>query len=881
LIVIGSTVGAYRVLAFLGSGGMGEVYRASDERLRREVALKVLPPWTASDPHAIERLKREARALAVVSHQNIATVFGLEEVDGQLLVVMELVPGDTLADRIRPGGLRMTELLHIARQIVDGVEGAHAMGVIHRDLKPANIKVTPDNRVKILDFGLMRVSSGTPFGATERPESTVLTETGSIVGTPGYMSPEQARGQVCDTRADIWGVGCVIYEMVTGSRPFEGSTRSDVLVAVLDREPRWERLPAGTPPALRRLLRRCLEKDLRRRLHHVADARLEIDLAREELSAAQVPVKRRRTWVAAGLAAVLTFGATAGWLASRTSAGSSDPSPRFVIDLPDGVPLEATRQAGFALSPDGWQLVYPGDRGGQPVLLLHSLGTSGTTPLAGTDGAEGPFFAPSGEWVGFSVGGKLKKVSIASGLVVTICDAPDPRGAVWGEDDVITFAPGPFTGLFRVSADGGIPREVTRLADNESTHRWPHASPGGREIVYTIGSKSAPSFDEADLAQLSVSSGKTRRLLKGTFGTYSPTGHLLFVRNGSLMAARIDPASGVAGSPSTTIEGVGARPFSGTGWYATSKSGTLVYASALGSSDNLLVWVDRSGRTEPVTTRTAAYSSPRLSPDGTRIAVTVYAPDGTPDVWVHELKRGSLSRLTLSGLNTSGVWSPDGKFMAFTSRREGDRVYQPWIMATDGGSVRPLGIGEVPGWPTSWSARDGWLAFTHVSPSTSRDVMAVAVAGGHETRAVVETSYEEMSGAFSPDGRWIAFMSNESGRFEIYVQAFPSTRRKWQVSVDGGGEPVWSRDGRELYFREGKRVMAAPIAPGSGGDLQIGSSVPLFEGDFEFNHTGGLANFDVGPLPRDFLMVQATGGSAAPRLTVALNWFGEVARRVP
>src|SRR5262245_21754229 len=738
-------MGPYRVLDLLGAGGMGEVYRAYDDKLGREVALKVLPPNTSTDPASIDRLKKEARTLASLNHPNIASVFGLEEADGRTLIVLELVEGKTLAEHLRSGVLPLSETLKIARQVADGLEAAHVLGIVHRDVKPSNIKITPEGRVKILDFGLARFESDANRSQAEA--ATTALEVTRVAGTPGYMSPEQARGQLSDARADIWGFGCLIYELVSGYRAFAGRTSADVIAGVLEREPRWDRLPRETPEALRRLLRRCLEKDLSRRLRHIADARLEIDQALEDRSR-PVSIKPRRAALIAAVVGLLALSAGVAWLAVRTRATVPEgPSPRFAIELPDALSLEATRQPSLALSPDGWRLVYVGQRNGQRVLLSHMLGSFVTGLLPGTEGAEGPCISPNGEWIGFSASGKLKKISLSNGSIVTICDAPDPRGATWGDDNVITFAPGPFTGLSRVSADGGVPATVTTLGEGDSTHRWPSAAPGGSEIVYTIGFKGAPSFNDADVAVYSVAHARSTRLLKGTFATYASSGHVVFIRDGALMAARVDRRSLEAtGTPAIAVESVGARPFSGTGWYAVSRAGTLVYASALGSFDHALVWVDRGGRVTPATPHHKAYATPRLAPDGSRIVATIYAADGTPDLWAYDLKRGSTTRLTSEGLNTGTTWSPDGKLIAFAARRAGDRFFKPWIMSPDGGDARRLQVNDLPSWSTSWSADGKRVAISQLSGSSGMDIMVVAPDGTAQMQPFVQTNFAEMAG---------------------------------------------------------------------------------------------------------------------------------------
>lgn len=874
--MIGLTFGPYRVQELLGAGGMGEVYRAYDSTLCRHVALKVLPSGTSTDLASVDRLRSEARTLASLNHPNIAVVFGLEEAAGKTIVVMELIDGTTLAELINGGRMPLAEALPIAHQMADALEAAHAIGVVHRDIKPSNIKITPEKRVKVLDFGLARLDASV---ASPLPTEKTTQDVTRLAGTPGYMSPEQARGQVADARADIWGFGCVVYELLTGLRAFEGDTTSDVLAAVLEREPRWDRLPANTPAAIHRLLRRCLERDPRRRLRHIADARLEIDEALEQ--PAPIAASPRRAWPRlAALATVIALSLTGWWMAtSSRETVAPGPSPRFSIELADAMPPEATRQPSLALSPDGWTLVYVGEQDGERLLLSQTLGQFETSPLAGTEGAEGPFFSPNGEWVGFAAAGKLKKISLRNRSVVTICDALDPRGATWGDDDVITFAPGPFTGLSRVSATGGTPSELTTLSEDESTHRWPQAVPGSLEIVFTIGLKGTPSFDDADVAVHSVARGQTRRLLKGTFASYVNTGHVVFLREGSLMAAAVDRSFATVGPSFVAVEGVGARPFSGTGWYAVAHSGTLVFASALGATDRSLVWVDRTGRTTAATSYQKAYATPRLAPDGSRVALTIYAPDGTPDLWIYELERGSMTRLTLEGLNTGASWSPDGRLVAFTSRRAGDLFFVPWVMSPDGGQARRVRVGDSPTWVTSWAPDGQHLAISQLRPSTGLDILIARLDGTAEPEPFLQTRFTESSGMFSPDGRWLAYMSDESGRFEVFLGDVRQRERRWSVSVDGGSEPVWSRRGTELYFRRGGQLMAVSIGRGAADEPRIGQPVALFEGAYEQDASSGYANFDAGDERRPFLMLQNAGGVRTHRMTVVLNWFNELRRR--
>jgi Tol biopolymer transport system component len=894
----GTRLGSYEVVAQIGAGGMGEVYRARDTKLGRDVAIKVLPANFVNDPERLSRFQREARMLAALNHTNIATIYGLEQSGGVTCLVMELVPGDTLAERVKAGPLGIEEALKIAAQIAEALEAAHEKSIIHRDLKPANVKVTPEGKVKVLDFGLAKAFAGD--AANDDPSnsptlSAAATMQGVILGTAAYMSPEQARGKPCDKRTDIWAFGCVLYELLTGKQAFQGESTTEILAAVLRGEPDWQALPATTPAKIRELLGRCLQKDLRRRLHDAADARIEIEetivAPATAESAAEVKGIRAHGW--RGLivnAGTLLFVA----LVTGIAIWNLKPSPvtppkavsRFTITLPPGQQL-AVPETGpaVALSPDGTQLAYVVRQGGTQQVYLRAIDNLEARPVLGTDEATAgtsytePFFSPDGQWLGFFAGGKLKKVSVSGGATLTLCDFTIATGATWGRQGTIIL--GNFTGpLQQVSDAGGTPQPLTRLEKGELVHGWPELLPGGKAVLFAAGTINN-NWPSAQVAVQLVGTGERRNLIQGAmFPHYAASGHLVYAQGGTLAAVPFDPQRlAVTGAAVPLVEGVLQSTVDGDAQYGFSATGSLAYIPGTTQATQLrLVWVNRNGAEQPLAAREHAYVNPRISPDGRRVAVGITEQER--QVWLYDLSRDTLTRFTFQGNNNLvPFWTPDGKRIAFTSNKEGQRNIF-WQLADGSGGLERLTTSEFVQIPASWSPDGQLLTFSEVNATTGYDIWVLRM-GDRKAEPFLRTQFNEAAPQFSPDGHWLAYISDESGRKEIYAQPYPGPGGKWQISTEGGAEPLWNRNGRELFYRSGKKMMAVEIA--TKPSFSAGTPKMLFEGQYQSLSTISTPNYDVSPDGQRFLMLKPTEQvqSAPTQINVVLNWFEELKRRVP
>jgi eukaryotic-like serine/threonine-protein kinase len=876
----GTSLGSYELLAELGAGGMGQVFRAHDTRLGRDVAVKIIHPRLGADADHLARFRREAHTLALLNHPFIAAVHELGEAGGVVFLVMELVPGETLQERLLSGPLGLAEALRICSQVASALEAAHDRGIIHRDLKPANIKITPEGAVKVLDFGLAKELAPTD-SASELLQSPTTLElsVGLILGTAAYMSPEQARGRPLDRRTDIWSFGCVLFEALTHRRPFGGETASETIAQILEREPDWSLLPDTTARAIELLLRRCLRKDLQNRLRDIGDARLEIEevLTGDHSTTTDAPgaggdlkrrVIRRFVWLALGaaLGAALTAGLR------RSPPPMRSPAAHFIVSLASAERLAELDFPAVAFSPDGSRVAYVATRGGRPQLFLRMMDRLETTAIDGTADASSPFFSPDQRWLAFFAGGKLKKVPVGGGPSVVVCDAPIGFGGSWGDNDVIVFAPTSGSGLSQVPAAGGTPTRVTTLdtQKNEFSHRWPEVLPGADTVLFTVGT--VGSWDDAQIVAQSLTSGRRQLVLQGgTHPHYVPTGHLLYFRGGALMAVPFDVAQlKVTGTPLPVLENV-LESFDGAGQASVSRSGSLVYVPGrFESTSRLLMSVDRSGTTSPYSAPPRAYSAPRLSPDGRKLAVTIVAAT-TEDVWVYDITEGALRQLTFDASNASPVWTPDGASLTFSSNREG--ASNLFSIRVDGsGTEERLGVSDNLQLPGSWSPDGRTLAYVERSAASGRDIRLLSDAGDRQSRPFLATAANESAPRFSPDGRWVAYVSDESGRNEIYVCPFADPSRKRQVSRDGGGEPVWARSGHELFYRSGDRIVAVPIR--SGPDFGAAEGRVLFAGTFE-KGTADTANYDVTPDAQRFVMIKANEQDVVPQsLHIILNWLG-------
>ena len=790
---------------------MGQVWQATDTQLGREVALKILPDAFATDPDRLSRFQREAQVLASLNHPNIAQIHGIEEAEGTRALVLELVEGPTLADRIARGPIPLDEVLPIARQIAEALEAAHEAEIIHRDLKPSNIKVREDGTVKVLDFGLAKALEGDVGGnPAESPTLTAAaTKMGVIIGTAAYMSPEQASGETADRRSDIWSFGVVLFEMLTGQQLFTGKTVSHVLAKVLERDLDFTMLPTSTPAPIRRLVRRCLEREQKRRLRDVGEALsyLEEAATRPEVTLPPpAPISSTRRlpvlWLAAASVTAALVTGVAVWTLRPVPPG---PPMRFVVSAPPSpVPGRLRSGTARAISPDGRVIVYGATVDGEEGLYVRHLdrleGVLLTNMAAGS-----VFFSPAGAWVGFSTGvdRTLKKIPVTGGPAITLCPMPTPpRGASWGPDDTIIFAKfGAWSGLFRVSAAGGEPEMLTR-PDAPERHYWPEVLPGGRAVLFSVGTgQNTP--DVGQIAVLDLETGEQQVLIQGgAQPRYVSSGHLVYRFADTLRAVRFDADRlEVLGDPIPVLDGVAVGAGGGAN-VDISDDGTLVYqrGGAQGGA-RTLVWVDRAGREEPVEAEARPYEGVRLSPDGRQVAVVVADPENT-DVLIYDLARGTPTRLTFDPARDDyAIWSPDGQRVVFASTRNGGVFNLFWKAADGTGEVERLTTSERYHASSSWAGAGQPLVYFDRFPDTAGDISALSMDGERVPELVLQEPFNQAYPEVSPDGRWIAYYSNESGQPEIYVRPFPNVNAgKWQVSRDGGTRPVWAPDGRGLFY---------------------------------------------------------------------------------
>jgi Tol biopolymer transport system component len=877
----GTRLGSYEVVAQIGAGGMGEVYQAHDTKLGRDVAIKVLPEAFAHDPDRLTRFQREAKMLASLNHPNIATIHGLEQSGGTSYLVMELVSGETLQERVkRDGAVPVEEALAIAKQIAEALEAAHEKGIIHRDLKPANVKLTPEGKVKVLDFGLAKAFAGdtsTEDMGNSPTLSMAATMQGVILGTAAYMSPEQARGKACDKRTDIWAFGCVLYELLTGKQTFHGEDVTDILAAVVRAEPDWNALPAATPPKVRELLRRCLQKDKTLRLRDAGDAQIEIQdaLAGTKGAGATHASTAPRSKLAWAVSVAFAFVAAVmawGWWRATVPVGQKlQPLVRLDVDLGPDVSLSSTA----ILSPDGTRIVYVS----QGRLFTRRLDQPNATELAGTQGAYAAFFSPDGQWVAFFSPGKLQKVSIDGGSAITLCNAPYGVGGSWGEDGNIIVGFNLTSGLSRVPSAGGPPTPVTDLPSGEQTHRWPQILPGGKAVLFTANA-TATGFDGANIEVMSLADHRRKTLVRGgTYGRYLPSGHLIYVNRGTLFAVPFDvDRLEVRGTPAPVVDQVGYNGTYGSAQFDFSQTGTLIYRSGgAGGGLYTVQWLDAAGKTQPLLAKPDAYVRPSLSPDGNRLAIS------TSDIWVYEWQRDTMTRLTF-GFTASSypIWSTDGRYILYQAP---GGIF--WTRSDGSGKPQQLTQSKNLQYPWSFTPDGKRLAFNEINPETGFDLWTVALENdGAGLRAgkpepYLQTPFDERHPSFSPDGRWMAYDSNESGSYQLYVRAFPDKGGKWQISNSGGMYPVWSRNGHDLFFRtEDNQIMVANYIV--RGDSFVADK-PRVWSEKRIANIGLLANYDLAPDGKRIVALMAVdtpeGQKAQNHVIFLENFFDEVRRR--
>jgi serine/threonine-protein kinase len=896
----GSRLGPYEIVSPLGTGGMGEVYRARDTKLNRDVAVKVLPPAFAQDSERMARFQREAQVLAALNHPNIAQIYGMEE----NALVMELVPGDMLQ-----GPLPVDEVLAIARQIAEALEAAHEKGIVHRDLKPANIKVTPDGKVKVLDFGLAKALEETANDISHSPTMSLMaTRAGVILGTAAYMSPEQAKGKSVDRRTDIWSFGVVLLELITGQRAFAGDNASEVLAGVILRD---VVIPAGLPSHLDRLLRRCLMKDPRQRLQAIGEARIMLESPAEvaappEVALPAAPALPRRSreplWIAIAVAGVI---ATVALWAPWRAAPKLPPVRRIAIRLGSDAPMtfpNAPMTPSLALSPDGTILAFVGGKStpDKSLIYLRRLDQLKTTPLAGTEGAATPFFSPDNQWIAFFATGKLKKISVNGGSAIALCDAPNAVGGSWSEDGTIFFAPTRTSVLMRVSAAGGSPAAFSTIAagGRENAHRWPQALPGGKAVLYNAGT--ALNFDQSDIVVRVIATGETKIVQRGGyFGRYLPNGsseagafcrdcgYLIFMHDGTMFAAPFDiDRLETTAQPVPVIEEITSQPSSGATQIAFSNDGTLIYLAGVSvvgpSSQNTLSWMDRAGKTEPLRNEPSPYLAFRFSPDGRSLATTIYEARGS-NLWVYQWERGTMSRLTHDAtLSGDMAWTPDGRRIAYVVESNGSNIY--WRLANGAGEAQRLTESSNADSLGSWHPSGKFLAFRRNGTLMILPMEGNEASGWRPGKPYPfdpnTAQFVLTTPAFSPDGRWLTYTSNESGNNEVYVKPFPGPGGKWQISTNGGLAPAWSKTGKDLFYltpQPGK-IMAVGYSA-SGDAFQAGKPRPWSE-----SQPTGMLRFDPHPDGKRMAIGRApgtAGETSMDHLVLIENFFDELRRVAP
>ena len=918
----GTHLGPYEILSQIGAGGMGEVYKARDTRLERFVAIKILPAHLADRPELRERFEREARTIAKLNHPHICTLYdvGRQELPreegataplrsrlGEELphtidfLVMEYLEGETLAERLKKGPLPLEQVLRYAVEVSDALDKAHRAGVTHRDIKPGNIIVTKEG-TKLLDFGLAKLKqevAKATIPASEMPTVPgALTEHGTLLGTLHYMAPEQVEGKVneIDARTDIFAFGALVYEMGTGKGAFPGETQASVIAKILEVDPPpMSELQPMMPPAIDRVVKKCLRKDAEERwqsardvtdeLKWISEGGLEVGVA---TAAATVParagLRRAVPMVLTAVVAIIITG-IAVWVLTPTP---TRPITRLTLALPTTEQLGSQGGGGgrgglimpvVALSPDGTRLIYVANE----QLFLRPMDRLEATPIPGTEGAHFPFFSPDGLWVGFFADGKLKKVSVSGGAPLTLCDAPDSRGGSWVSDDTIVFTPIAAGGLWQVSAAGGTPQQLTSfdLTKGETGHWFPQSLPGGRAVLFRVQPRSLNRIEV-----LSLETGERKVLIeRGTDARYVPTGHLVYAQGetpGTLLAVPFDSERlEVTGAPAPILEGVMQSPVSNLAQFSFSSQGSLVYVpGGVQEQGFTLVWVDRQGAVDPLPAPPRVYLNARLSPDGQRMAVTI--AENPSDVWVYDISRDTLTRLTFEGDNRLPVWTPDGERVTFRSDREGPRNIF-WKPADGSGAAERLTTSAGEQTPSSWSPDGQLLAFyeryaDETGTTSNRDIWVLPLEAERKPQPFLQTPFEETAGMFSPDGRRLAYVSNESGRLEVYVQPYPGPGGKWQISTEGGTEPVWARNG-ELFYRNGNEMMAAEIT--TEPTFSAGTPRLLFEGNYQ-SSGGALAQYNVTSDGQRFLMIQPVEPEQpATQIHVVLNWFEELKQRVP
>jgi eukaryotic-like serine/threonine-protein kinase len=897
----GDRLGVYEIVAPLGAGGMGQVYRAQDTRLNRVVAVKAMHESFAQNPERAARFEREAQLLASLNHPNIAAIYGVEEAQGSTFLVLEFVDGRSLADMLKSGAMHVPEAFAVAKQIADALASAHERGIIHRDLKPANVMVTADGEVKVLDFGLGKTldGEGSPGGDPSAPSAhsptmtMAATQAGLIMGTAGYMSPEQAKGRAADRRSDVWAFGCVLYEMLTGRKAFEGEDITDTLAAIVRGEPDWALLPAGLSPSARVLLERCLVKDRSQRISDMSVARFLMSDTAQSLSGASRATEEKAptgparrvlppVLATAAIVGIATFGLTR-WL-EPADITRGDGVAHVSVLLPDGVEMGSTHLLPLALSHDGTRVAFVGASDGKNQIYVRTLSDPEPKALIGTDGGDSPFFSPDGQWIAFFSGSKLRKIAVGGAALQTLADAPFHRGGDWGDDGYIYFAPTNMTGIWRVPESGGVATEVTRRepTSGEISHRWPQLIAGTRTLVFGVWT--GPGDDEHHVAVQTVGEAEHHVIVRGGDAPRcaAKLGVLLYTRLGELFAAPWRPPQTDLGRavPVATSEhpndSIGNE---GCGNYAVSDDGALAYLAG-GRTRNgaRLVWIDRAGARRSAALPERAYENVAISPDGTRAIVQIRGSVTT--LWMHDFGRNSLTPIGSSpGSSQAPLWTADGTRVIYRGTRQGSRNLYWRAVDGTGDEERLTTKPDVSQTPTSVTPDGRWLAFNENGAQEPGGVgiWVMRLDGDRKPQRLFAAPAGEVDGQFSPDGKWIAYQVTVSSREEIYVAPFPGPGARHQISTDGGTEPLWSRDGRELFFQNGPQLMVVEVAPGAA--LSAGVPHLVHEGRF-FKTINGNSSWSVTPDGKRFLRIQQVEPERAiTSFELVLNWFSELKER--
>ena len=861
---------------------MGEVYRSRDTKLGRAVALKFLPASFTGDPDRVARFRREAQVLASLNHRHIAQIHGLEESDGSQFLVLELVDGESLDKRIARGPIPVEDALVLGAEIAEALEAAHERGIVHRDLKPANIALTKDGHVKVLDFGLARAVErpGAPTDLANSPTITspaAMTGIGVILGTAAYMAPEQAKGRVADKRSDLWSFGCVVYEMLTGRRAFDGEDVTETLASVLRADVDWGQLPAATPPAVRTLLRRCLAKDPSRRLPDAGAARLELQDALEARSHPSAPApetKRRASWRVMGLAALVMAGAAfiAGLVMGR--ARNSAPAEAGVVRLAMSIPAGSTvgYESAIAINPAGTQVVVALSKGTSSQLFLRRMNENAAHPVPGTDDAFDPFFSPDGTAVAFFAGAKLKKVSLQDGVVTNIADVHGGEGGAWAPDGTIVYASG--QALQQVSGGGANPHPVFTYEGH--VLRFPSFLPDGKSVLVSSNLVTAANAEESSLEVVSLTTGEHKVLVPdGLAARYLASGHLIFQRFGTVLAAPFDLTTReLKAAPVPVLEGVRQPSYTGVGAFACSSSGTCVYVAGAGLKDRTVEIVDRLGRRQPLPLPPDSYGAPRVSPDGGKLALWIQKL--VCDISVYDFSRGTTTRLAADGDNHLPTWTPDSQEITYASRKANVPGYELLTTPVSGGRA-PIALFHEPAHllpivPSSWSPDGRVLAYS------DGDELWTLVRSEGVAHRFAESRFSQSNPAFSPDGHWIAYDSDETGRSEVYVQPFPGPGGRVLVSNDGGTGAIWAKNGHELFFTNGDQMFVVDVNP--QGSLAPSRPRELFTDRLAL-FPSTIREYDVFPDGQRFVVLNSGELDRPTEVVVLINWFDELKAKVP